>query len=181
MELYQQLLESEPNTRRWNNVCTAIFDKYYRHVASIVGKTVSRQLAEEIASTTLYKVMMGIEKFRPQENLEHDGFTAWIVKIALNCMIDELRSMRESEEYLEDIVLNGNVFSSYTGRDEMKALIFDLSMLVSKDDLKFLLTYSDLGLDRTAEKLKMSMGAVRTKAYRLRNRLKPFIDDFLMD
>ncbi len=62
----------------------------------------------------------------------------------------------------------------------MKALIYDLSVLVSKDDLHFLLKYSELGVERTAEKLKMTNGAVRTKVSRLRSRLKPFIDDFLM-
>lgn len=181
MELYKQLLQSKPNTREWNRICTAIFDKYYSYLTYLVGKTVNHHMAEEVASTALYKAMVGIEKFRPQEHMEHDGFTAWIVKIALNCMIDEMRMLRDNECYIEDVILNGNIDVQYNGRDEMKALIYDLSVLVSKDDLHFLLSYSDLGVERTAEKLKISQGAVRTRVSRLRSRLRPFINEFFED
>ena len=100
------------------------YDTYKNLVYFQIIKVVkNKELTEELVQDTFLKMYQNIDKF--------DGkfFKAWLLKIANNTAISELRKKKETIEY-NDNVISEEVISNFAHND----IIYDLKAILSADE-----------------------------------------------
>lgn len=114
----------------------------------------NKELTEELVQDTFLKMYLNIDKF--------DGkfFKAWLLKIANNVAISELRKKKETIEY-NDNIISEEVISSFVHNDTLS----DLKAILSPDEFIIVIyrIIYDLKTKEVAETLNLPMGTVSWK------------------
>ena len=135
------------------------FDYCYENYKNLVYFQIikivkNKELAEELLQDTFLKMYQNIEKF--------DGkfFKAWLLKIATNIAISELRKKKETIEY-NDNIISEEVISSFTHNDTL----IDLKAILSADEFIIVIyrIIYDMKTKEVAEALDLPLGTVSWK------------------
>lgn len=131
------------------------YEKYknlvYFKVFSILK---NREQSEEIVQDTFLKMYNSIESF--------DGkyFKAWLLTIASNLAISEIRKTKDTIEY-DDNILCHEVMSEFAYND----LLMDLANILTDEEYKIIIyrTIYDLKIREVAEVLNQPTGTISYK------------------
>lgn len=131
------------------------YDTYKNLVYFQIIKVVkNRELTEELVQDTFLKMYQNIEKF--------DGkfFKAWLLKIANNTAISEIRKKKETIEY-NDNVISEEVISSFAHND----ILLDLKAILSADEFIIVIyrIIYNMKTREVAEALDLPIGTVSWK------------------
>ena len=150
----------------------------YNQAARILG---SRELAEDAAQETFISAHRGLGRFRG------GSLRAWLLRIASNVSLDQIRgSRRRPEESLDRFLLNpGFQVLSSAESPEQQALRGELGAEIQRailnlpDDQRIVLLLVDvqgLSYDEASESTDASLGTVKSRLARARRRVR---DDLL--
>lgn len=114
----------------------------------------NHEVAEELVQDVFLKMYQNIDKF--------DGryFKAWIMKIATNIAISEMRKFQETIEY-NDNVINDEVLSTFEHND----LLSDLKAILPNDEFIIVIyrIIYNMKTKEVAEVLNLPLGTVGWK------------------
>lgn len=138
-----------------------LFDSYknilFFHINGILK---NHQLSEEVLIDTIEKIYLNIDKF--------DGkfFNAWIIKIAKNAAISELRKTKDTTLF-DDNILYSESISSYDYQD----ILSDLKEILSEEDFMIIIYHIvyNISLKEISEILSIPIGSI---SYRYRSSMK---------
>ena len=145
--------------KRLKNHDEEAFDYCYETYKNLVYVQIikivkNKELTEELVQDTFLKMYLNIDKF--------DGkfFKAWLLKIANNIAISELRKKKETIEY-NDNIISEEVISSFVHNDTLS----DLKAILSPDEFIIVIyrIIYDLKTKEVAETLNLPMGTVSWK------------------
>ena len=114
----------------------------------------NKELTEELVQDTFLKMYLNIDKF--------DGkyFKAWLLKIANNLAISELRKKKDEIEYNDNIICE-EVISTFSHNDTLR----DLKAILSSDEF-IIVVYRiiyDLKTREVADAMNLPIGTVSWK------------------
>jgi RNA polymerase sigma-70 factor (ECF subfamily) len=163
--------------------------KYQKMIISYVNKLVNnRDEAWNISQEVFISVFRNINKFREESSLK-----TWLFKIARNYTINKLKYLtvrksgkHSSIEYLKekypnyDIPISENPFTKLKRKEAIDLLNLALSNLKEKDrEIITLRDLNELNYDEISEILNLSLGTVKSRLFRAREKLKISYEDIL--
>ena len=158
---------------------TALYEHFFPRVYQhLLGKTRDQSLADEIVSTTFFKMYDHLKDFDPDKG----AFSTWLFRIAQNELISCYRSKnyKDNEELTEEMHLSAPVWE----RPEEQALTQErhqelrqaLEVLSERDRKIVEMTYwLDMKSEDIARALDMKPNSVRVVLKRSRDTLKKFL------
>lgn len=148
-----------------------LYEKLHRLVYSVcIGVVRDRGLAEDLTQETFVAVWTHAAEFRG------NGFKSWILKIARNKSLNELRRRREISE---DFTLNEGIGGGYTidtAAETGIVLSAALSCLEDRDREIVLMKNAGLKTKEIAEILKMPRGTVSWRYSEALKALKNYLE-----
>ena len=155
-----------------------IVDTYTPRVYGLlVAQCRNADLAEEIAQSAFCTIAARIDQYT-----ELGRFEAWLFRIAMNRLRDEMRRRRRQAQPVEEQALAGLAGASENPRenphdDHLPALREALSMLSDADRRVIQLRhYADLSFARIAQVLGEPLGTVLARQHRALKKLRQLIE-----
>ncbi|MCO5217621.1 MAG: sigma-70 family RNA polymerase sigma factor [Thermomicrobiales bacterium] len=163
----------------------AAFEPLYHHYVHLVwnyclGRLRDRTLAEDATSTTFMKAMDALPRYRPQLRGDQTTFRSWLMMIARNVVLDELR--RRPMAVVDD---HSHILASplagpeqiALARDRHEQLLTAFSQLSDQQQDVIRLRQQGLSGEEIGEILGISTGAVKSTHYRAVQRLRELLQE----
>jgi RNA polymerase sigma-70 factor, ECF subfamily len=142
----------------------ALYDRYGRMVYAVAHRIVQDHgAAEEITQDVFVRCWRAIDRYRPEQG----SLAAWLLSIAHNRAIDELRSRRGKElrqphvEDADEPVSIDPGFDAVLLRGEVRQALAALPE--SQREVIELIFWGDLSRREIAERLRLPLGTVHTR------------------
>lgn len=158
-----------------------VYKQYYRMIVNYFKKRVNNaSISEDLASEVFEKAMNAIDDFKWQGV----SLSVWLFRIARNRLTDYYRkvgkvgkdmSLTEIENLFEDEEVS---ISDEVEQEENDRVLFD-ALREFKEDEQYLIYYKffeDLSNKEIAQIVKISESNVGTKLYRIRKKLKKYLN-----
>lgn len=150
---------------------------YYDYVSGFLRKaTENETLCEDLTQETFLKMIRSIERFDPGGSA---SFGTWLITIARNCYIDQLRRNRIRLEDIDSIQLEDarNVASEVERRLQYEQIMLALETLPPEQALAIRLKYvEDMTLAQIAERFGVQPKTIKSRIHdgtaKLRKKLK---------
>ncbi len=156
--------------------------KYQRMIISYVNRLINnKDEAWNISQEVFISVFRNIDKFRGESSLK-----TWLFRITRNYTINKLKylNVRKSNkhssiEYIKerypnyDLPVNENPFTKLKKKEALELLDLALSNLKEKDrEIIILRDLNELNYDEISKILDLSLGTVKSRLFRAREKLK---------
>ncbi len=163
--------------------------KYQKMIISYVNKLINnKDEAWNISQEVFISVFRNIDKFRGESSLK-----TWLFRITRNYTINKLKylTVRKRgkhssiddirEKYPNyDIPVNENPFTNLKKKEALKLLELALLDLKEKDrEIIILRDLNELNYDEISEILEVSLGTVKSRLFRAREKLKKSYENIL--
>jgi len=158
-------------------------ERVYQTIYSMVG---DRDEADDLAQEVFVKALRSLHLFRGQSQ-----FYTWLYRIAVNRCLDHLKArrlrvyVRENDGEVDAAVLNakipvGKETDQEASQNEMQAILeMALSNIPEEYRIAFVLReIDDLTYEEISEVLGCSVGTVKSRLFRARNRLQVLLRSF---
>lgn len=150
---------------------------YYDYVSGFLRKaTENETLCEDLTQETFFKMIRSIERFDPGGSA---SFGTWLITIARNCYIDQLRRNRIRLEDIDSIQLEDarNVANEVERRLQYEQIMSALETLPPEQALAIRLKYvEDMTLVQIAERFGVQPKTIKSRIHdgtaKLRKKLK---------
>jgi RNA polymerase sigma-70 factor (ECF subfamily) len=160
----------------------ALYDRYSRLVFSVALRIVQdRGAAEEIAQDVFLRCWRTIDNYRPDQS----GLATWLLTIARNRSVDELRSRRGketrrevSDELLAPIAIDPGLDDSLL-RDEIRQALGGLPP--AQREVVELVFWGGLTRREIAERLSLPLGTVHTRLRLAMDKLREALGQWLAE
>lgn len=150
---------------------------YYDYVSGFLRKaTENETLCEDLTQETFLKMIRSIERFDPGGSA---SFGTWLITIARNCYIDQLRRNRIRLEDIDSIQLEDarNVANEVERRLQYEQIMSAMETLLPEQALAIRLKYvEDMTLAQIAERFGVQPKTIKSRIHggtaKLRKKLK---------
>lgn len=138
-----------------------------------------RSLVEDLAQETFLRVFVALERFDPNGKAR---LSTWILRIATNLAIDELRKKRPESRAADSGVFDMAADSRTESDAERRLLARLLDRAVAELSPEFraafvLRNYHGLDYAQVAETLELDLGTVKSRLSRARSRLRELLKE----
>lgn len=171
------------NVEAFSTLVLRYQERVYQTVYSMVG---DRDEADDLAQDVFVKALRSLHLFRGQSQ-----FYTWLYRIAVNRCLDHIKArqlrvfVRESDGEVDAAVLNDKISMGASTDDEasqheMQAILEKaLSKIPEEYRVAFVLREMDgLTYEEIADVLDCSVGTVKSRLFRARNRLQVLLHSF---
>ncbi len=157
-----------------------LIEKYHRHLLNFVFRLVRDQdIVEDIGQDVFLSVYKSLRDF---DESRGTPFSAWLFITARNRCISELRSRTGKEKVsLEDIDLRSKERSPeelLIGNEKMNAIESSLEQLPEPYKSALLNSMRGDSLDEIATRENVSLGAVKSRLFRARKKMKLLLGEY---
>ena len=153
-----------------------VVDDYYNYVITIIKKSSNFKIEDEdeMISDVFLIVWKNREKLRPKENFS--PYIAGITKKVIYRKHKEIKNSMEITLYEENIIDDFNIDNIIEQREINNCIANNLKEIEETDYLIFKkFYYEGKKLRQIAKETNMSVGNVKTKLHRTRNKMKEIL------
>lgn len=154
-------------------------EKVYRYIWYRVG---DQATAEDLAGEVFVRMVQHLPNFRPPKENQVAAFSAWLFRIAGNCITDHHRSRARSETYVEEMASAAEESEPWERHLEQLSQRHDLRQALSQlnESQRQVLYYrfvADLTSAQTAAAMGKPEGAVKALQHRALANLRRLLSD----
>ncbi len=154
-------------------------DKIYRYIWYRVG---DQSLAEDLASEVFVRLVQHVHSFRPPKENQVAAFSAWLFRIASNCITDHHRGQARAEAQLEKSAAQLTAGDSWDDHVERLSQQHDLRAALNQlsESQRQVLYYrfvADLTSAQTAAAIGKPESAVKSLQHRALGSLRRLLSE----
>jgi len=159
-----------------------LVEQYQRLIFNVALRMVcDAEIAADVTQDTFLAAYKGIDKFRG------GSFKAWLIRIATNCCYDHFRMVKRSRSISLDAMLLESTPANmvdesespedFASRKEMGRMLSEGLASLPEDQRLVIILYDiqEFSYEEIAESVGCSLGTVKSRLNRGRNRLKNFL------
>lgn len=154
-------------------------DKVYRYIWYRVG---DQSLAEDLASEVFVRLVQHVHGFRPPKENQVAAFSAWLFRIASNCITDHHRARARAKGHLEKNTAQLTAGDSWddhverlSQRHDLRAALSQLSE--SQREVLYYRFVADLTSAQTAAAMGKQESAIKALQHRALSSLRRLLNE----